>query len=659
MLQTLPKPLVRSISVQLCYPLLCILRIPSLMFVNIVCTLLLQLDEGAFATMNVLDLYAAFRRLLPKNLFHPDTGTAPEGVALSQQQLGFAGLYDQVFAEVRGHAGKLLSVTAKLNPSATNQYVLKLLTDLCPPQGTAEDERTVAGFVTHRSATFTSWECTQFMLSHLFGAFPLCSDYVPECIQALREREPTDAVLQPLYFNMLSYFWTYTGVDALNVWVATLDILFNCVEERARDRRDPDVSAARRRALTLLISVSMEHAAKFVSLVPAVVKRTEALLFSTRTSTEKSLLYESLASFLTCLPVEDADSYLESLLKPVLSILEQHITPMDEALFIQTAAAPGEQDRARREEVRQSLMVLAAVLRRCRQTPYVAHLLGRLGPLVLHAMHLLHSVTPQSLPDGFKAILEMDDQMREQQLPGAKRRSDLSRNAVMDARGFLQSMRYNLYEIFGTLSECLPAAERVEVLRSLGPAAEHAPIHVIRTLTERCLIPMTQSHEELLLHGLAVIDLFFVKRSAVVQAARARAAADERPRGGRAVNQNDDVIDEKQWFYYTKTVMAFIRARVMDTNLWQRSTEYLWGVCQIMTHIFESNTDFKDSSRFLQSLLDLKAEPGCAAGLEEALAQCHMIIYAGLVQYAIDRDRIPMTPKDRETYVYHLVVPYD
>ncbi|EPY18836.1 hypothetical protein STCU_09750 [Strigomonas culicis] len=327
MLQTLPKPLVRSISVQLCYPLLCILRIPSLMFVNIVCTLLLQLDEGAFATMNVLDLYAAFRRLLPKNLFHPDTGTAPEGVALSQQQLGFAGLYDQVFAEVRGHAGKLLSVTAKLNPSATNQYVLKLLTDLCPPQGTAEDERTVAGFVTHRSATFTSWECTQFMLSHLFGAFPLCSDYVPECIQALREREPTDAVLQPLYFNMLSYFWTYTGVDALNVWVATLDILFNCVEERARDRRDPDVSAARRRALTLLISVSMEHAAKFVSLVPAVVKRTEALLFSTRTSTEKSLLYESLASFLTCLPVEDADSYLESLLKPVLSILEQHITP--------------------------------------------------------------------------------------------------------------------------------------------------------------------------------------------------------------------------------------------------------------------------------------------------------------------------------------------
>lgn len=189
------------------------------------------------AQMPVLELYALLLELAPKHRFHPIHGTDPRGVALTESQLGFVAQYDATFAEFRGECGRVLQRAAAGHPEATNAYLLQLLRGLRDPAGGPEDKRTARGYVFYGSSTYVAWEVVSFMLDHLSVALTCSSGrYAMDCLDALRARLPSDAVLTPLFLNMLACFWRGPPAEAETARLvqASVEVLFGFLEAASR-----------------------------------------------------------------------------------------------------------------------------------------------------------------------------------------------------------------------------------------------------------------------------------------------------------------------------------------------------------------------------------------------------------------------------------------
>ncbi|AIO02411.1 hypothetical protein LPMP_352740 [Leishmania panamensis] len=646
----LPKDFVQLEGVLLVQSLMPVFSIPSILFGQEAVQLMERMGEEAFRYVDAVEIYNGLRLLLPKNLCHPTQGKSPEGQELSREQFGFVQLFEEVFADFRRGASKILTQLARMYPERTNQYVLSLLVDLPDPQGTPEDPRTRNHFVRQSSLTFVYWEATQFMMECLSAAFELSSVNVNACVSTLLAHEPSDAVLRPVYLNMLSYFWKVRDGADMNVWEGTINILLKCIgDEGSRCTDDIDVSAARRRAHTLLVQMCVEHSRRFVPRTPSLMKQLEPMLMRAN-GMERSLLYEALIALTAILPAHESDAYLQTIVNPLVNMLATSPALQSQKIFnhIMCAATPDDKDA--RGVLQGCLNTIAAVFRRCQMTPYVVEKATQLFPLIGHLLLSIHSMQPSDLPPEYRSILEQEAGERDLFLPGKTRMSDAHlANALRGARAILMNIRVALYQVFGELSPILPAERFGEVITALTTSAQ-IPTHVTRSLTEKCLLPIGKEHPTLLIYIFQLLHRFFAQRKEQVRQQRVEEA--------RVRNTCDDVVESKQWLYYAKDVINFMRSHVLDSHSWKRDKALLLAAAEVAMSIFESGADNRTAQSFLISIVNLTTDTTVSPEVEAALTEVRVVVYSRLVSYVTQTLDGELPPRERENVAYGISEPY-
>ncbi|KAG5489420.1 hypothetical protein GH5_00290 [Leishmania sp. Ghana 2012 LV757] len=646
----LPKDFVQLEGVLLVQNLLSVFSVPSILFAQEVVQLMERVGEEPFRHVDVTEIYHGLRLLLPKNLCHPTQGKNREGQELSREQFGFEQLFEEVFADFRRGASKILTHLARMYPERTNQYLLTLLGDLPDPRGTAEDPRTRSHFVRQSSLTFAYWEATQFMMEFLSVAFESSSVSINACVSALLAREPSDAVLRPLYFNMMSYFWKARDSDDMNVWEGTINILLNCInDEGSRYTDDIDISAARRRAHTLLVQLCVEHSRRFVPRTPSLMKQLEPMLMRA-SGMERSLLYEALIALTAILPARESDAYLQTIVNPLVSLLTASPALTDQSTFNRIMCAATPDDKDARGVLQGCLNTIAAVFRRCQMTPYVVEKATQLFPLIGQLLLSIHSMHPSDLPPEYRSILEQEAGERDLFLPGKTRKSDAHLvNAVRGARATLMNIRVAVYQVFGELSPILPAERFGEVITALTSSAQ-IPTHVTRSLTEKCLLPIGKEHPTLLIYIFQLIHRFFSQRKEQVRQQRMAAV--------NARNTRDDVVESKQWLYYAKDVTRFTRSHVLDSQSWKRDKTLLLAAAEVAMSIFESGADNRTAQSLLISIVNLTTDAAVSPEVEAALVEVRVVVYSRLVSYVTLTPDGELPPGERESVAYGISEPY-
>ncbi|RNF19639.1 uncharacterized protein Tco025E_04014 [Trypanosoma conorhini] len=639
LLVEMPNSVIEAVIAPTSQACLAMLSVPSIYLATAACHILKRLGDAAFAHINALELMMRFAALIPKNKFHPRSGTDEEGKQLSEQQYGSAEAFECGFGVFRSLTGHLLTALARVYPVVSNQFVLQLLASLCDGRGSAADPRTSSGFVTQQSVTFREWEATQFMVDHLSESFRYSSDYVPQAIAALLARQTEDMVLCPVYLNMLSYFWGCRDDAALGVWEGTLGILFACLERKQSDPHDLDFRSARKRALTLLVTACSQHEARLASSCEALMKKFEQLLMMPSTMPqERTLLYEALAALTNALPVDEGQARLQSFFTPVAKMLIQRVQAMDQARFNSIIAAQNANLQAERDMLRDSVAIVAGVLRRCKTCPYLVESSTELTPSILRLMELIHSLRPEQLPAGYACILEMERDLRELYLPGRSRKSAPRKNIQKRARLTLMELRMSLYQVVEALSTFLPDEPLRAMLQTLLAAAELLPLHVMRPLIVHCLFPIGTSHAGLIASILPICGVFF---AGVAHRASAR--------------PEDDVVDTKQLFYLSKDVFTFMRQQLLEKKALAGNLALAHVAVEVALSILESGSNVPEASRFIDTALEAGSGSG---GGNDALEELATAAFGRMLDFAGRADDALLPFKDRERLIFALADVY-
>lgn len=662
LLGELPKSLVRSGGLAVCHALLAIFYLPSIYFACEVCSILQWMEEETLKQLNPFDVYTALHALVRKGQFDPETGTHKEGVMLSLEQLGFVGMYHRTWADFRGQAGKLLDILSCLHPAYSNQFVLGLLGGLVDPTGTPKEFRTRGGFVTQQSDAFLTWEAIAFMVDHLSNAFPLSSEHIQDCIAALVAHQPTDAVLLPLFLNLMSCFWRCTDDPNLHVWEGTLGILFRCLQDLPKGDHDLDISAARRRAHTLLITASTEHAIRMGPAAKDALHQLRSGILGA-SSTERAFIYEAIVGFAVVSPPEERDGYLQSIIAPLAAVLEKDTLPMTQPQFNDIVVGSSYEERDMRSQIREALTTLAAIFRRCGVTPYIHQVVTRILPVLSHLMCLLHGIRAADLPRAYQGILEMPAAERAMFLPGQTKKSDAAEGSshVHQARTALVSIRIALYQVYGAISPVAPQPSIEAFLQEMNQGLTGLPIHHTRQLTEKCLLPIAQHHPQVLAPTLVVLRNIFIQRGT-----QQRAQEEEQQRQAHAgpstscrkQQRDSEVIDGKSWFYFAKDVRAFMRTKVLESGRWRDSVEVMQATCELLVAILESDANPREGFYMLKSFMELSPPEHDPAGVGRYLAQGQMIAFSRLLRYIIYSSDAVLPPKDRESLAFQVSEPY-
>lgn len=650
LLLDLPREFTQLEGVLLIQSVLSVFSLPSIQFAQQAVQLMERLDDSTFRQIDPLSVYSCLRPLLPKDLCHPTDGANEEGRELSREQFGFERLFDDVFSDFRRGASRVLTLLARLYPERTNQYLLTVLSELPDPRGTADDPRTPSGFVQQSSLTYIYWEATQFMMECLSAAFEYSAVNVNACVSALLERQPTDAVLRPPYFNMISYFWKVRDDQALNVWEGTTTILFNCInDETSRQMDDLDVVAARRRAHTLLVQLCVEYGRRFTPLIGSMMKKLEPMLVHSN-GMERSLLYEALIALTAILPPHESDAYLRTIVNPLVNLLSSNPAMTDQGAFNRVICAATPTDKDDRGVIQGCVNTLAAVFRRCQMTPYVVEKATQLFPLVGRLLLFIHSIQRSELPKEFRCIVDQGAEERDLYLPGNQRRSDAHLSGpTRSARGVLMNMRIALYQIFGALSPILPAEQFSGLINALMTTSA-LPTHVVRALTEKCLLPIGKEHPTLLVYVFQLVTHFFVQRTEEVRQQRLLSSNQR--------NSKDEVAESKQWLYYAKDILTFLRSNVLDSQSWQRSKNLLLAAAELAMSVFESGADTRTAERFLLSLVNLNTDASATPEVQASLSEMRIVVYARLVSYVTQSPVEELPSAAREQVAYSISEPY-
>ncbi|KPA81225.1 hypothetical protein ABB37_03645 [Leptomonas pyrrhocoris] len=650
LLLDLPREFTQLEGVLMVQNIMTAFNLPSIQFAQQVVQLMERLDENTYLQVDPVSIYSGLRLLLPKNLCHPTHGSNQEGKELSQEQFGFDRLFEDVFADFRRSASKVLTLLARLYPERTNQFLLNLLSELPDSRGTPEDPRTLNGFVQQSSLTFVYWEATQFMMECLSMAFEYSSIGVNACVSTLLTREPSDAVLLPLFLNMISYFWKARDDQELNVWEGTITILFNCINDEATRRMDDlDVLAARRRAHTLLVQLCVEHSRRFLPLVHPIMKRMEPMLVHSH-GMERSLLYEALIALTAILSPHESDAYLQTIINPLVDMLSASPALAEQNAFNRTICAATPDDKDNRGVIQGCLNTLAAVFRRCQMTPYVVEKATQLFPVVGRLLVCVHSIEPSALPPEFRGIVEQERGEKDLYLPGNQRKSEAHLTGpVRSARGVLMNLRIAVYQVFGCLSPILPAEQFAGIINALMTTSA-LPTHVERSLSEKCLLPIGKEHPALLIYVLQLLHRFFVQRTEQLRQQQATSSNQR--------NARDEVAESKQWLYFAKDILTFLRNNVLDSKVWQRDKNLLMAAADLAVSVFESGSDTRTAERFLISLVNLNADTSTAPDVQATLSEVRVMVYARLVSYVTQAPAGELPPGARDQMAYGISEPY-
>ncbi|PBJ77439.1 hypothetical protein BCY84_06407 [Trypanosoma cruzi cruzi] len=639
LLLDLPDSIVQAVVAPVSQSCLVVLRVPSIYLATSVCHLLKRLGDAAFAHISPLELMMRFASLIPKNKFHPEFGTDDEGKRLSEQQYGSIEPFERGFAEFRSLAGHLLTSLARIYPVVSNQFILQIFTTLCDGRGTLADPRTQSGFVTQQSLTFREWEATQFLLTHLSESFKYSSDYVSQTIAALIAKQTEDMVLYPVYLNMLSSFWSCKDDAALGVWDGTLNIIFSCLCKRQKDQYDVDELSARKRAVTLLVTASSQHAARFVDLCEPFMKRIEQLLMMPSTTPhERNFLYEAMAALTSVLPADEGLHRLQSFFTPIVKMLIQRVQSLDQMKFNSIIVAQGNDLQNERNMLRDSVAIVAGVMRRCKTSPYLVESFTELTPYIVRLMEFVHGLRADQLPPEYACILEMDGGVREQYLPGRSRKSVPRQSNKEKARTALMDLRMSLYQVVGALSAFLPSEALRGMLQMLTSSAELLPTHTMRSLIVHCVFPIGTSHTDLIASILPICGVFFARVARRISA---------RP--------EDEIIDTKQLFYFSKDIFTFMRQNILEKNLLSGNVPLTNLVIEVALSILESGSNVYDVPRFINATVEV-SRSGCSgnSAMEAQVEEFAVLAFGRMLEFSVRADDAVLSFNDRERLVFFL-----
>ncbi|CAD2212759.1 hypothetical protein AGDE_07506 [Angomonas deanei] len=652
LLEELPlKTFSESCAVLLGQALVHILRIPSILFADRVTGVLIQLDPEVLRHINVGELLLRIRLLLPKNQFHPTLGTIQEGVDLTEEQCGSEGFYTMTFGGFRNHATQLLEQIAVKFPSDVNEYILTALSQLPDPAGTPQDPRTQAGHVTQKSDTYLQWETTCYMVDHLSESFKYSPHVIDQCFQALLSSVPKDAVLLPLFYNMLLPFWKcpYTQYYPL-IWPTSLNIIFAAMsEERPRGPIDPDEAAARRRAFTLFVSISTNYNENVVTFLPEVVKQCEALIIRLE-GFEANFIYEAMSKLLHSAPEGTRDSYLRSVLQPLANILTKLVNKTTRKDFCHMLIGTSKDSREDRNTLKGSLETMVSILRGGQPTRFTVELIEEMSPILMRLITWFHDLTPADFPPEYADVLTVHEQTREGANQLARRNEP---KYVNSARLSLVNIRQAVFQLLGGFCGVLQADTCLDLLRTLCDRCVNIPVPSFRTLKKEFFDKVSVEHPQVLRGVLQIYNDYFRH-----EADRRAAAEREVPNQQKNVVVTDnDIFLSKQWLYLCRDVVSFMRTQVLENKpRWQADPQLLAAAAQTTIALFETHIDEKGCSFALMEFFQIEMPlGGDRPDLVSTIQNIRGILFAGLVRHVVTRN---LLPSDRENLAFRISEPY-
>ncbi|CUG87068.1 Hypothetical protein, putative [Bodo saltans] len=548
-------------------------------------------------------------------------------IAFSEEQFATLQSFDTAYADLRGTLANAMEFIALHFPQDSASYCAQLLSQL-PTVKYPYDPSTRVGHYTQQfSQTFSEWSAAQFMLEHLapnaFRGQHALSGLV--AFRSLVAIAPQDAVLIPTWLNMQLAFWnsskTWTDVSACNeLWSASCDIVFRYMNYfppekdtapseskknynyggnriRMVDFDDVDLVSARKRACTAFVHAAVYHGGQLVAIpgLNLLDLCNQQLVQPSTLSSEKAFLYEAIASLSNFMGAEEQTVFLSS----VISTMRDVVMNTNASNFLLTLCDQGPE----RTKLKDSVAVLASILRRCNPSPYMQSLAISIIPVMGNLLLTIHNAKPEQVPAAYRSLFEMSHVDRDQFLSGGGARkssiaSGLDSNAVGRARSALQQIRLYLYQALGSMGKFVALESFTPSLMQTVSNCERFELHTMRAFAENTLFRWLQSSSAL---------------GSFIFPALANYFTAQRVNDSNRSSQ-DEVVDHKQLFYFTKDTMTAVSA-VVEVRNWFVQPGLREGVNSLLDALIQGAFDFRGTCgtvvRFIES--NLLASPADAA----------------------------------------------
>ena len=598
-----------------------VLSVPSVMFAASALEILhkvMNRYELPEALIDPTPLLSSILAISPKFLSHPKNASISPSASFSQWQFSSGGEYDQCFAELRNHARALLEHVAEISSCAEIccAFLHRMISNLVS-EPLKDDFRTPSNTVIQQSNTYVQWEVCFFFVEGLAASLtnPLAAARVEACALKLFERVSIvqDPVVAPVFLNiMLVFLKAHHREASSQIWKAGIGVLKQVLTIHTAETED--VRAARKRALTVLIDTAETHSAAIVASLPDVDDLLQQLSSTVvRRPAEKLLLTEIIACFINSAQPRRQEVIffqLTELPKEIIAANSHCLTtPYALAGWLIAAEAgpplqtsnltsvdglctfvPTREGISRRQDLKDAVVVIAAVLRRCRERRLFSELITALGHHVIQLVHLFHQLTPKMLPPQHSRILLHDDRKNQNDLPALF--FSLTRDALYQC--CTEFGKFGDYPTFAA-----PFAHILDGTSTLSPSN-------FRSLLNLCITPVCNHIPQLLETASPAITGFLQQHNVF----------------GFAASHNHDleIVDQRILFYLSKDILRLLNDLVIIPKGHTRDTTALNVAVSILTSLLSCGADVKSAAIEVCSVADGVSEENRCAVLVHVMA---------------------------------------
>eukprot|EP00744_Colponema_vietnamica_P012482 GILI01017518.1.p1 GENE.GILI01017518.1~~GILI01017518.1.p1 ORF type:complete len:691 (+),score=45.02 GILI01017518.1:1104-3176(+) len=505
-------------------------------------------------------------------------------------------------SQLRSAMAPLLAVIGSVYPAVSQQFIAYLLGLVYPAAPNEPTTRT--GNVTQRSATYATWESTEFLINcalvpSAYSTINPDNDQQTEswiCSLLNKHKallQAADATLAPAYLNTYHHFWSlclpssesvFSGVpkralslmntsfktlsEETTMQVATeaVEILFYFMRlapvTGVSITADPDLVSARKRGMTLLIRFSSTYVpgicnvfavsgSKIVQLIKFETQR--SLVTDLVLPSERSLLNEALAGLTNVMNNDDAEGAIRQLLGPTVEVLTSFGNSVDGPTLGRLLSDETRNGQAQRESLRDSVSTMTAVLRRSAVTEFTTSVAATVIPLLGSITITVHSLDESHLPPQYVSILDpTDDEQKMAMINGSGVRlpPDLN-NKVGASKRYLAALRIALYQGVALLPRFLPITNFVDGVSSILVGAHNFPTPIMRDLCHQCLFTVSTECPPLVGISLRTIQAFLQNL------------------GNNRATEAQQIVDTKQIAYFSKDIATYIRGAMIEGKSYQ------------------------------------------------------------------------------------------
>ena len=601
----------------------------------------LQQNMSAVADIIPNDLVHSIYELAPRNKSHPRYESRYRCANMSEIQFVSDDQYELTFGEFRGQSSKLLKMYAQIAPKKAADVITKIIeSELRPP--TPQDQKNRNGHVTMDSNVFFAWDGCLFCMEHLahcyevqprFSAGPVQPAW--DALIGMIGKKLEDAVLAPLYLNMMAALWKAPDTP----WSHSIDLLlhYSCLKPQNPNLKslmqDQELTAARRRALTLLVRVCTEHGDVLAPHAEELWKQMQGLQHSNNLlPSESNYLLEAAASLSCVMTDEGQASFLNSFVsEPAqrIILLGSHADPgrLRDLIFSsppsnQTNGNPSQWTREQQSVV-DDLGLLVGITRRVAGKNYARNLMQNLiGPVtnLTAALHQLHSTAPPQFAAAFELPEEVTDAMNQQSgsRHGAVAQANSNHQvdpALRRVRAVVSKLRVNLYhllpiamKIFGSVTDQIAGCLTGIQMASL-------PLHVAKAAVDNLFVLAIELYPPCLPLCTNVVCPLFINsamRHNQPQNNNNNSNYNNNNRNNNIRNNNNmnnNVMISRQLYFIYKNFFNAIRVHVLQPKLHERNRDICVALVQFLMAVMGNCPDAllascRDSASILVEIPD-------------------------------------------------------